>query len=850
MDGSLGLPVIPPALAPEGAGDCFGIAEQGPGEAERLLPSQVPPFPDFHPNDTVWELSNFDVAKHFVKTEHRAFLRDNVVGVINALPVADTRLRIVGEASTTAGLAFNQPLSEHRAACVQSALLDAGLDDPARIEKVVGRGEVLAQVRRLFAGKFPIDSVEDRKARKVSIVLAPGTADECSDTMKTRGSTKWAVRVACESPFSVLVNIGDLSDPARPTYREFRWLHMPWPAGCTFHAGLPPPAPAFTDEFETPAKFHLARRNPDRIDAPSEFTGAATHHSEDVTSILSGLGNPCEMPLFGFWIPSSCGSTPQTTLGRMDPLAPVKCGDLPSPPPGDCTPVIEDEKECPDAYKQSGAQKYVGVMFGGSADVSRVLPPALRSFIPLGATGVVAGLATTDLPDKQLMRFFVYLGAGLGGPGSGLDRLAAAGAPEKDVGSPVQLQTSTGTLGTVLGNSDFRKLLGAKLSLKGASNRIELETGVATFPFFGPHCNHGGTRNYYGVFRPVGPAFCIDELPNLSVPERSCEEDEDCPEATRLAGHRHFRIRVGRLTTRGLPPGLRDAGAKYGCELVAAELAIDTDDEDGGPIHREFALLAKREDCAFNVARGDVELDLLLSRRLATDTPDDFDAPSDFIGAASLDASGELTIVAGTHLPLSFKLPGAYDSTCTGKRGALGALLPTSVVDCGEAPEPEHDSRPEVDHTAQCEAFKLASAPLVDAAAAELKANTFDAVIASIGTPPRIIAPPSIYEGWLRHHKPGDVIRNAFFVGKAPGAHALAPVRVVAFADFRILAVNTDKTMVIEFVTDLCAFDEDGKVVALRPNGCADDFARAGDVKRVGTIRFGTDPAPPTVITT
>jgi len=249
------------------------------------------------------------------------------------------------------------------------------------------------------------------------------------------------------------------------------------------------------------------------------------------------------------------------------------------------------------------------------------------------------------------------------------------------------------------------------------------------------------------------------------------------------------------------------------------------------------------------VARGDVALDVTFSRRLATDKPDEFDAPSDFIGAAHLDADGEVTIWAGTHLPLSFKLPGAYDSACTGKRGALGAVLPTSVVDCGESPDPDHDTRPEVDHTAQCEAFKAASAPLVGDAAAKLKANTFDTVLAAIGPPPRIIAPPAVYEDWLRHHKPGDVIRQAFFVGKAPGVPPLGMVRVVAFADFRILAINTDKTMVIAFVTDLCAFDENGKVVALRPNGCADDFARAGDVRRVGTVRFDTDPTAGPVMT-
>jgi hypothetical protein len=60
----------------------------------------------------------------------------------------------------------------------------------------------------------------------------------------------------------------------------------------------------------------------------------------------------------------------------------------------------------------------------------------------------------------------------------------------------------------------------------------------------------------------------------------------------------------------------------------------------------------------------------------------------------------------------------------------------------------------------------------------------------------------------------------------------------VAFADIEILPVNTDRTMVVRFISDLCAFDAAGKVVALRPDGCADAFAPAGAVRRVGTIDF------------
>ena len=44
------------------------------------------------------------------------------------------------------------------------------------------------------------------------------------------------------------------------------------------------------------------------------------------------------------------------------------------------------------------------------------------------------------------------------------------------------------------------------------------------------------------------------------------------------------------------------------------------------PCPLPFQHLAKREDCAFTVAHGDVELDVTFRRQLATDKPDEFDA--------------------------------------------------------------------------------------------------------------------------------------------------------------------------------------------------------------------------------
>ena len=847
LDGDLGLPVLPPAKAAKGKGECFGTAEQGPGGAARLLPAKVPAYGDYQPNDAVWMFTNFDVARHFVKTEHRELMRGSVVPVVNALPKADTELRIIGEASTTGSDAFNQALSDRRAACTRTALLDAGLDDPTRIKKEVGYGEAQAKLLLLMSGASPWDGVEDRHARRSAIVLKTPAGEDCD---KTQASSRFQAYVACESAISVRVHIGDRSNPAQPIYREFRWMHLPWPSGCGFLAGVPPPfLPAMVD-FGTDKAFHLAIRDPERIDAPTEFAGAATHRSAPTThgfvSSLEGGLNPFYLPMGATgWVPAACGTDIHDTLGMLTPIGPVHCGDLPVPSWGPCTPPKDDE-DCPDAYLLTAAQKYIGAVFGGSADISRVLPPWARPFVPLGLSGALVTLCTTDLPDKQLMRVFLHAGISLSGAGADLDKLAAAGSHETDVGSPVQLQNGdAGVVDLIFGDSDFRMKATSDLTLKGKSNRIDLETGAGDFSFFGLHCNHGGERNYKGPVRPIGSAFCVPEpLPDIAFPERSCADEPDCPEATRLAGHDHFRIRVGRLTTRGLPPGLADRAATAGCKLVAAELHVDTEGDAGDLIHREFVLLAIPEDCGFTVGRGDVTIDLLFDRQLATETPDATDAGSDFIGGAMLGADRKLTIIAGTHLPITFELPGAHESGCKGSKAVRGPVLPTGVVDCGPAPEPAHDTRPEVDHRAHCEAIKAGTSSMVDTAAARLKAGDFDPLIARLRAAPKILVPPVDYQDWLAHKKVGDVVSPAFFVGRAPAAArpsgttvpGLQPV--VAFAHLRILAINSDHTMIVEFLTDLCAFDADGNVVMMRPDGCADGFIRAGNQKQVGTLRF------------
>ena len=342
MDEAIGLAPLRPARDPEGKGDCYGVAQDGPGQ-ERILSTgeaRITPVPGFFPSETVWELSNFDVARHFVKTEHRMFLRDPVVKAINAKPADKYTIRLIGEASTTAGQDFNKPLSEARAHCVRAALLEAGLDSETRLEPDVGYGETYAAVRRFLSGATPIDQVEDPTSRKVSIVLAAKISDECPPEAKTKASREFIARVACGNATMVRINIGDVSDERQPTYREFIWVHDPWSSGCVYNlgqtsVGYEPVVPALD--------FHLAIRDPDELDAPSEFTGGATFRFIPGYPRIFGDKNPFSIGLDGEWNPDSCAVPGSTTAGRLVPIGPVECDVVPAPPQGDCgEPPAED----------------------------------------------------------------------------------------------------------------------------------------------------------------------------------------------------------------------------------------------------------------------------------------------------------------------------------------------------------------------------------------------------------------------------------------------------------------------------------------------------------------------------
>lgn len=841
MDKALGIAPLPPALDPEGKGDCYGVALDGPGEPKILSPTEIlaSPVPEIIKGEAVWELWNFDVAKHFVKTEHRLFLRNVVVKEINAKPADQYSVQIVGEASTTAGQDFNLPLSEARAHCTREALLEAGLDSENRLEKDLGYGEEYTQVRRKLAGQTPIDQAEDPTARKVSIVLTPKGTDECNADVKTRASSQFIARVACGNATEVRVNIGDVSDISKPTYREFIWMHDPWKSGCSYELGNPA---SLFEPVVTGVDFHLALRDPDLLDAPTEFAGDAYFQYIPGYPRIFGNNNLYSIGLSGDWNPNSCGVPGSSTAGRLAPIGPVLCGHVPAPEEGECGEPPEED--CSDTYKMSPARHYKGILASASADISRFFPSWLTTFLSVGIGGVAVAFQTTDLKGPQLSRAFLFAGLST----SGTADVDAATAPEKDVGKPVQLSIPGRTW-----NSDFNQFIDwqfplpsvAKLVVHGGSNQIDIDAGDAgTFSFFALRCNRGGTRTYRGAIHAVSPVFCR-ELPYQEIDEEKCEEKEKCPESVRLAGHRSFTVKVGRATLNSLPVIGRKYADQYGCAVTAAFVNIQSEDgSEDERIYREFLLIVRNADCPFTVGSGHEAIGTFIKRQLATKDPDDILAPSDFDGGVRLGDDGQLRGLAVTYLPIAFKLPGNFDPKCTGTRGGTGVIVAASVVDCGEAPEPRHDTARDTSYADACNEFKTANSGIVGAEVTKLESGGYNADLNGITqSAPFVAAPSDVFNRWLRLPV-GTIVRNGVFVGWANDSQG-NEIPVVAFADFRILEITPSKTIRIFLLTDLCAFDSSGNVVLLSPEGCKDTYAPKGRTRIIIPIPVDIDRPPP-----
>jgi hypothetical protein len=829
MDVILGLPPVGPARPPQKVGACYGIAKYGPGETS----THSNPFT----GEINWVLSNFDVDKHFVKDEHRSFLESTVIPAINKTSPADQYLlSIVGEASTTASFGYNLALSSRRERCVAQALRDAGLDPSHKITFEFATGEWRGDIEQLAHGQNPELGIEDRAKRMVTITL-----DKKAKTCKRDVAAKdFYAGVACDSQDSVRITLA-AEDPDNPIYREFVWFHEPWPDGCTMIPGEPPSFAAHFEWVKTATALRLTKRDPDDWLAPSDFDGDATFFGFGANQYLAHSIGKFPFPLFriglgGTWESDTCNKSAPQVYGQISPIGPVKCG-RPDLPNGDCH--FKEPEPCSDTYKMSPSKRFNGMLWGASATIDKG-PELLKRFITPGVAAVGVEFATKDPGlDPPLSRWFGFLGAGFSGGGTGLDQFKIAFAQDQDADRPSRLAKNKP--GSIFGDSDFDKIFFGKLEFFGGSNKIELTTDAGTFTFYVPFICNEESRTYHGEFQPAWRVQCPGKIDVPEVKEKECK-DEKCSEKTRLAGHKKFTVKVGRATLASLPGIGRQLAEKYGCRVTAAFVNIQSEDgPDEKRIHREFIIILRDSDCVFTVGQGQESFDGYLERQLATETPDDIFADSDFAGGVRLDKDGDVNILSGFKWPVEFHLPGMFDPTCTDKRGALGIAVPVSAVDCGKTPDPINDTTTAPSHTDQCNEFRKKNT-WVNVVLEDLRDNKYQNVLGATQSGQAII-PPDLYYQYLG--QPGTVVQNALFVGRAPNPSGGPPIRFVAFADIRIVNVYPSHSMDIEFLKDLCAFDEHGNVVFIHAEGCIEGLGREGQVLPVSPHKVDVKKSAP-----
>ncbi len=143
------------------ADSCEGTSRHGPGEFRTIR------------NDStakLWEISNFDIAKHFLKPEHKKNITDKILtpAILDLVKSDGWQVWVNGNASTTGGEEFNKNLSKLRAICTTLFLLGGGM--PAGT-KVTGTGEAGAHSRLRKEGSSKSDDVEAAEDRSVQIMI-------------------------------------------------------------------------------------------------------------------------------------------------------------------------------------------------------------------------------------------------------------------------------------------------------------------------------------------------------------------------------------------------------------------------------------------------------------------------------------------------------------------------------------------------------------------------------------------------------------------------------------------------------------------------------------------------------
>ena len=841
MDIELSLAPIAPAKPPEAVGNCFGKAKHGPGESQVIKQTTLPPIFPFLPAFAAWEISNFDIDKHFLKTEHRAFIRSQIIPKINEAQLkhptaSDLHLRIIGEASTTGDDAHNFDLSSRRGSCTAETLIAEGIDSSLIKTPLSPFGEQLAQVRRTISGAPIIDGVEDRTARKVSIILdLSSTKDDCSDTDKMLPSNKYLAKIACAGFNNFRVNIGHFENPAQPVYREFIWTSsIPFLDDCQFQI------PSFADIFRpvsASTELQLATKNPDEANAPSSFQGSVKllsnlRQGEFLKTSGSEAGSPFSIFIPGEWNSIDCLNEHQDTDGFLRPIGPVKCGVVPAPPTvDDCYPSQED---CPPETRQASAKEYVAQMIrvsGNPLDAIKLIKKLAKAasvidkildFIGIKAIlgGAIITIGSKDL-DAPIYRTFIFAGGGFSGAGGSSINANKMSSKKFTLETPKQLEKSSS--GLFLQDSDFEG--SAKLKIIGGTNKEQLTidgNGVSkTIDLYGILCDGDSTRSASGTLKPITNASC-GNLPTLPFAEEDCKDD--CSDSLKLSEFHRFKFKTGRASLSAIPfAGKRIANQMGNCGATLAFINIGNRPKEGETeIYRKFLFIGKNDPCKFTVEKKNFNEFFIDPKALTYGDPNDITSFSDFAGIAKVDTLGLLKMF--DFPPTKYTLPGNYEAGC--KDGKLeGVIIPLSSVECGETPEPFHTTAIDPDLSQRCEDFKTGDPALVNRHVAKL-GGSYKPVVDSISQGPALRFPAESYKELFS--KIGETISHGVFVGKTIGN-----VPVVSFITFQVnKGIRLPSGFYVFDVTVLnepCSFDSSGKPTLIYPKDCEEGFIGPGN---------------------
>ena len=174
------------------------------------------------------------------------------------------------------------------------------------------------------------DEFEDKEDRRVTILAVEEDPEEiCPEAVRTRPSERFKVKVACDSPGSVAINIGDVSDPKRPTWRAFKWIRSPAASDCEFRAASSRER-AVRRAPSVPARAARPRR-PGR----ARPTCRATATLNAGLGWLFAAGGKFSVKLDGaVRARRTAARTAGELPGWLLPAGPVFCGEVPAPKRG------------------------------------------------------------------------------------------------------------------------------------------------------------------------------------------------------------------------------------------------------------------------------------------------------------------------------------------------------------------------------------------------------------------------------------------------------------------------------------------------------------------------------------